>query len=146
MATIAEPPLQQRKTESHDARQQFLTVFDEIREEVLADPMLVQKDASEWMARMLDHNVPGGKLNRGMAVKDSLMMIMPDASEELQKQADFVGWAIEFLQVAFSSLYSTTPVQPAPAVDPYYCESACAYTDYMHPGHTEAVGVCRPIS
>lgn len=92
-------PLQQRKTESSDTRQQFLNVFSEIREEVLADPMLAQKDASEWMARMLDHNVPGGKLNRGMAVKETLMMIMPNASEELQKQADFVGWSIEFLQV-----------------------------------------------
>lgn len=100
MATLAsEPPLQQRKTESCDARQAFLKVFDEIREEVLADPMLVQKDASEWMGRMLDHNVPGGKLNRGMAVKETLLLIMPSASEELQKQADFVGWAIEFLQV-----------------------------------------------
>jgi Polyprenyl synthetase len=100
MASIAaEPPLQQRKTEMIDARQQFLKVFDEIREEVLADPMLVQKDASEWMARMLDYNVPGGKLNRGMAVKETLMMIMPDASKELQKKADCVGWSIEFLQV-----------------------------------------------
>lgn len=114
MATLAEPPLQQRKTELMDARQQFLKVFNEIREEVLADPMMVQKDAHEWMARMLDHNVPGGKLNRGMAVKETLMMIMPGASEELQKQADFVGWAIEFLQVLllplYTPLHNTTPI------------------------------------
>jgi farnesyl diphosphate synthase len=100
MATLAaEPPLQQRKTEANDARKKFLKVFQEIREEVIEDPMLAQKDAKEWVARMLDHNVPGGKLNRGMAVKETLMMIVPDASEELQKQADFVGWSIEFLQV-----------------------------------------------
>lgn len=107
MATLAaEPPLQQRKTESSDARQQFLKVFDEIKEEILADPMLVQKDASEWMSRMLDHNVPGGKLNRGMAVKDTLLMVLPSASKELQKQADFVGWAIELLQVLQLLVYA----------------------------------------
>lgn len=113
MAAVAEPPLQQRKTEQSEARQKFLNVFQEIREEVLADPMLVQKDASEWMARMLDHNVPGGKLNRGMAVKETLMLIMPDASEELQKQADFVGWSIEFLQVGILHCQSSFPQRRA---------------------------------
>ena len=98
-SAMVEPPLQERKTEAQDAKQRFVKVYEQIRDEVISDPMLVQKDAREWMSRMLDYNVPGGKLNRGMSVKDTLMTVLPSASEELQLQADLVGWAIEFLQV-----------------------------------------------
>lgn len=78
---------------------EFLEVWEGLRTEILADPMMVQKDAAAWMARMLDHTVPGGKLNRGMAVKDVLVAIRPDASDMDKLQADRLGWAIEFIQV-----------------------------------------------
>jgi farnesyl diphosphate synthase len=94
------PESKRAKTSSGDARDQFLQVYQGLRAEMLADPMLAQKDAVSWMSRMLDYNVPGGKLNRGMAVKDALLAVSPAASEELQLKADQIGWAIEFLQVA----------------------------------------------
>ena len=81
------------------ARQVFLNVWEQLRSEILADPMLSQRDAAEWMSKMMDHNVPGGKLNRGMAVKDVLLALKPDASEEDQLRADQLGWCTEFLQV-----------------------------------------------
>jgi farnesyl diphosphate synthase len=77
----------------------FLEVFKQLKGEILADPMLTQQDAAKWMSRMMDYNVVGGKLNRGLSVKDTLLVLKPDASEEDQLQADRVGWAIEFLQV-----------------------------------------------
>ena len=82
-----------------DKRQAFLGVYKQLKDEVLADPMLSQRDASAWMSRMLDYNAPGGKLNRGLSVKDTLLAIKADASAEDQHKADTIGWAIELLQV-----------------------------------------------
>lgn len=81
------------------ARADFLQVWESLREEILSDPMMVQKDAAAWMTRMLDHTVPGGKLNRGMAVRDVLVAVRPDAPDSDKLQADRLGWAIEFIQV-----------------------------------------------
>jgi pyruvate/oxaloacetate carboxyltransferase len=106
-STMVQAPLKERKTDAQEARSAFIKSYDQIRDEVLADPMLAQKDARAWMSRMLDYNVPGGKLNRGMSVKDTLMTVLTTASEEQQRQADLVGWAIEFLQVQHPSLLNT---------------------------------------
>jgi hypothetical protein len=103
MATAASEPVAKAcKTESNARRAEFLEVYQGLKQDVLTDPMLSQADAGSWMARMLDYNVPGGKLNRGMSVKDTLLTIKPDASPADQLQADQVGWAIEFLQVHIS--------------------------------------------
>eukprot|EP00892_Ulva_mutabilis_P006418 jgi/Ulvmu1/4148/UM019_0127.1 len=99
MAT-AEPPEKASKAAS-PAREEFLGVYKTIRDEILEDPMITQADAKAWMARMMDYNVPGGKLNRGMSVKDTLLSIDGNASGELRFQADCLGWAIEFLQAYF---------------------------------------------
>lgn len=96
--TTMEPPQQASKPASQ-AKEEFIGVYGRIRDEVIADPMISQADAKAWMARMMDYNVPGGKLNRGMSVKDTLLAIDKDASSETRFQADCLGWAIEFLQV-----------------------------------------------
>lgn len=94
-----EDPAQKCSKTVTPAKKEFLSVYKRIRDEVVADPMLSQGDAQAWMVRMMDYNVPGGKLNRGMSVKDTLLAIDSDASPELRFQADCLGWAIEFLQV-----------------------------------------------
>ncbi|KAH7436824.1 hypothetical protein KP509_05G037300 [Ceratopteris richardii] len=52
---------------------------------------------------MLDHNVPGGKLNRGISVVDSLKHLK--SGVELTKEDKFLacvlGWCIEWLQAYF---------------------------------------------
>jgi len=56
---------------------------------------------------MLDFNVPGGKLNRGMAVADALAAHkqVPDGAAGLPPAdkwaADALGWCIEWLQAFF---------------------------------------------
>jgi len=50
---------------------------------------------------MLNYNVPGGKLNRGMAVLDVLLAIKPDAAPTDINNSNIVGWCIEFLQGFF---------------------------------------------
>jgi farnesyl diphosphate synthase len=100
MPTAAtEPVAKACKTEAGVSRAKFLEVYQGLKQDVLTDPMLSQTDAKSWMARMLDYNVPGGKLNRGMSVKDTLLTIKPDASPADHLLADQIGWAIEFLQV-----------------------------------------------
>lgn len=93
------PPAKASKTDASARREAFLDVFRGLKQDVMAHPMLSQSDAREWMARMLEYNVPGGKLNRGMSVRDTLLTIKPDASDAEQLRADQTGWAIEFLQV-----------------------------------------------
>ncbi|KAL3163202.1 hypothetical protein ABBQ32_009605 [Trebouxia sp. C0010 RCD-2024] len=58
-------------------KQEFLAVFDSLKGELVNDPLIEgQPDFSKtWMQRMLEFNVPGGKLNRGMAVLDVLKAI-----------------------------------------------------------------------
>lgn len=51
---------------------------------------------------MLDYTVPGGKLNRGMAVLDVLMALKGGSvTKEEAFIANAIGWCIEFLQAYF---------------------------------------------
>lgn len=108
MAT-AEPPLK-TSNPSSASREEFLGVYKIIRNEILDDPMISQADTKAWMARMMDYNVPGGKLNRGMSVKDTLLAIDANASPDLRFQADCLGWAVEFLQVVRPSAPPCCPL------------------------------------
>ena len=90
-------------------REEFMGVFKQLKAEMLAADMLKQPDASSWMGRMIDYNVPGGKLNRGLSVRDTLLSVKPDASDEDQLQADRIGWAIEFLQVRTDCMFHADP-------------------------------------
>ncbi|OAY77072.1 Farnesyl pyrophosphate synthase 1 [Ananas comosus] len=54
-----------------------------VKAELLDDPAFDFTDESrQWIDRMLDYNVPGGKLNRGLSVIDSYKLLK--ASVELQ--------------------------------------------------------------
>jgi len=97
--------------------QEFLAVYAKLRDELVADPLLgSQPDfASSYTRRMLDFNVPGGKLNRGLAVADAVAAIVsssastsssvPEAVAALPAdarfKADALGWCIEWLQAFF---------------------------------------------
>lgn len=53
---------------------------------------------------MLDYNVPGGKLNRGMAVLDVLMALKQGkVSTEEAFIANAVGWCIEWVRMCAES-------------------------------------------
>ncbi|KAA1476419.1 farnesyl-diphosphate synthase [Dentipellis sp. KUC8613] len=86
------------------ARQKFEDTFNIIREE-LVDTFREQgmpKEAIEWYKRNLAYNVPGGKLNRGMSVVDSVEILKgrPLTEDEYFKAA-VLGWCVEFLQAYF---------------------------------------------
>jgi len=85
-------------------RQKFEDVFAIIREELLAHFVGegMPKDAADWYRRNLGYNVPGGKLNRGLSVVDSVEILKgrPLTDDEYFKAA-VLGWGVELLQAFF---------------------------------------------
>lgn len=86
------------------SRAKFEGVFAAIREELLqhfaGEGMPVE--AVEWYRKNLDYNVPGGKLNRGISVVDTVEILKGSAlTEDEYFKAAVLGWCIELLQAFF---------------------------------------------
>ncbi|GBE85779.1 Farnesyl pyrophosphate synthase [Sparassis crispa] len=85
-------------------RQKFEAVFPVIRDE-LVEHLTSQGmplDAKEWYKKNLDYNVPGGKLNRGMSVVDTVEILKGRTlTEDEYFKAAILGWCVEFLQAFF---------------------------------------------
>ncbi|XP_052207059.1 farnesyl pyrophosphate synthase [Diospyros lotus] len=87
-----------------DLKSKFLQVYSTLKSELLHDPAFDFTDTSrQWVERMLDYNVPGGKLNRGLSVIDSYKLLNEgkDLSSEEVFLACALGWCIEWLQAYF---------------------------------------------
>ncbi|KAL1559973.1 dimethylallyltranstransferase [Salvia divinorum] len=87
-----------------DLRATFLGVYSKLKSELLSDPAFEWTDASrQWVDRMLDYNVPGGKLNRGLSVIDSYKLLKEgkDLTDDEVFLASALGWCIEWLQAYF---------------------------------------------
>ncbi|KAI0357318.1 farnesyl-diphosphate synthase [Trametes cingulata] len=85
-------------------RQKFESVFAVLRDELLAylKQEGMPQDAVDWFRRNLEYNVPGGKLNRGLSVVDSVEILKGRAlSEDEYFKAALLGWCIELLQAFF---------------------------------------------
>ena len=54
------------------SKEHFLAVYETIKAELLAATAPaatgLPAEVAEWQAKMVDYNVPGGKLNRGLSV------------------------------------------------------------------------------
>ncbi|KAK9269112.1 hypothetical protein L1049_000881 [Liquidambar formosana] len=79
-------------------------VYSVLKSELLHDPAFdFTDDSRQWVERMLDYNVPGGKLNRGLSVIDSYKHLKE--GKELTDDEVFLactlGWCIEWLQAYF---------------------------------------------
>nr|GEY61583.1 farnesyl diphosphate synthase [Tanacetum cinerariifolium] len=88
---------------SIDLKSKFLQVYDSLKSDLIHDPAFeFDHDSRHWVERMLDYNVPGGKLNRGLSVVDSYKLLK---GEELTEDEVFLacalGWCIEWLQAYF---------------------------------------------
>jgi farnesyl diphosphate synthase len=81
-----------------------MEAYGVLKHDLMNDELLDKPPAfsQEWFSEMLDYNVPGGKLNRGMAVYDVLFAIKgADLSEADIFKANALGWCIEWLQAFF---------------------------------------------
>lgn len=87
-----------------DLRSKFLNVYSVLKSELLEDPAFeFTNESRQWVERMLDYNVPGGKLNRGLSVIDSYQ-ILKDGKELTEEEiflTSALGWCIEWLQAYF---------------------------------------------
>nr|AKJ26301.1 farnesyl pyrophosphate synthase [Paeonia lactiflora] len=87
-----------------DLRSKFLNVYSVLKSELLDDPAFeFTNESRQWVERMLDYNVPGGKLNRGLSVIDSYQ-ILKDGKELTEEEiflTSALGWCIEWLQAYF---------------------------------------------
>ncbi|KAK9935838.1 hypothetical protein M0R45_012713 [Rubus argutus] len=87
-----------------DLKSKFLNVYSVLKSELLEDPAFEFTDVSrQWVERMLDYNVPGGKLNRGLSVIDSYQLLQEgrELTEDEIFLASALGWCIEWLQAFF---------------------------------------------
>ncbi|GLB41091.1 putative FPP GGPP synthase family protein [Lyophyllum shimeji] len=85
-------------------RARFEAVFDVIRDELVeyCKKEGLPDEALEWYRKSLDYNVPGGKLNRGISVVDTVEILKgrPLTDEEYLNAA-VLGWCVELLQAYF---------------------------------------------
>uniref|UniRef100_A0A804QMN9 Uncharacterized protein n=1 Tax=Zea mays TaxID=4577 RepID=A0A804QMN9_MAIZE len=87
-----------------DTRAAFARIYKTLKEELLTDPAFeFTEESRQWIDRMVDYNVLGGKCNRGLSVVDSYKLLKgADAlGEEETFLACTLGWCIEWLQAFF---------------------------------------------
>jgi farnesyl diphosphate synthase len=85
-------------------KEEFKQIYGVLKEELLRDPAFEFTDSSrQWIDRMLDYNVPGGKCNRGLSVVDSYKLLKGTnvLSQEDMFLASTLGWCVEWLQAYF---------------------------------------------
>ncbi|GAA5938130.1 hypothetical protein JCM3775_005351 [Rhodotorula graminis] len=89
---------------SAQKRDAFLAVWPSLATE-LVDYLRgegMPKDAVDWFQRSLDYNTPGGKLNRGISVVDTVEILKgASLTDDEYKRAAILGWCIELLQAYF---------------------------------------------
>jgi farnesyl diphosphate synthase len=86
----------------------FLHFLDRLREEFVGDlPTVYQmpEAAVQWVNRMIDYTVAGGKMNRGLALVDVQKTLAHSYGRPVTNkdrcQAAALGWCVEFLQAFF---------------------------------------------
>lgn len=85
-------------------RARFEAVFLVLREEVLEHCASegLPDDAIQWYSRNLTYNVTGGKLNRGLAVVDTIEILKGRSLSDSEFfRASLLGWCVELLQAVF---------------------------------------------
>jgi geranylgeranyl pyrophosphate synthase len=70
--------------------------------------MMVPKVISTDAEQSLDYNVPGGKLNRGMSVVDTLTILKgSELTENEYYRAAILGWCIELVRTSSHSSFTS---------------------------------------
>ncbi|KAJ0508585.1 putative transferase [Helianthus annuus] len=84
-----------------DLKSKFLQVYDSIKSDLLHDPAFeFDDDSRQWVERMIDYNVPGGKMTRGLSVLDSYKLLKGESelTDDELFLACALGWCIEWMQ------------------------------------------------
>uniref|UniRef100_A0A0E0KW61 Farnesyl pyrophosphate synthase n=1 Tax=Oryza punctata TaxID=4537 RepID=A0A0E0KW61_ORYPU len=86
-------------------RDRFVRAYERLKSELLNDRAFnfdFTEETRQWVAKMMDYNVPGGKLNRGLSVVDSYMLLRQgtEVDDEDFYLACVLGWCVEWLQAS----------------------------------------------
>jgi farnesyl diphosphate synthase len=86
--------------------EQFKCVYPYLRDQILHDFATTNElgnEAIQWLRDMMDYNVPGGKLNRGVMVVEVVRRLIAPSqwNTHTLARACVLGWTIEFLQAFF---------------------------------------------
>mmetsp|Transcript_5410 Transcript_5410/g.8376 ORF Transcript_5410/g.8376 Transcript_5410/m.8376 type:complete len:402 (-) Transcript_5410:1035-2240(-) len=96
-----------RKSQLEGSKACFVNVFHDIKAELVEDLEIygLLGDCGSSLQKMLEYNVPGGKLNRGLSVMHTVLKISQsrgvDLSEETMRKSAVLGWCIEWIQSSF---------------------------------------------
>ncbi|GAQ08849.1 farnesyl pyrophosphate synthase [Aspergillus lentulus] len=86
------------------SREAFEAVFPTLAEDLLAHAKKynLPDNALKWFEQVINVNVPGGKLNRGLSVPDTgLALLQKPLTDEQFKHLSILGWLTELLQAFF---------------------------------------------
>ncbi|KAH9059428.1 farnesyl diphosphate synthase [Lactarius deliciosus] len=86
------------------ARKRFESVYAVVRDDLLDDfrKHNMPEEAIEYYRRSMDYNVPGGKLNRGLSVVDTVAILKGrELTETEYFKAAVLGWSVEWMQAYF---------------------------------------------
>lgn len=89
---------------SKEESREFMSVFpDLVRDITEKAKKYDSKDASRWLARALQYNVPRGKKNRGLVTVLAYKKLVPkdQLTAENLRRVQFLGWCVEMLQSIF---------------------------------------------
>lgn len=89
---------------SHVSRDHFKEIFPLLVEDVsqAAKEYGIPAVALEWFQKSLNANVPGGKLNRGLSVPDTVYhLLQRDLKPDEFRLSSTLGWLTELLQAFF---------------------------------------------
>jgi farnesyl diphosphate synthase len=107
-APLSQPPVE-TVASSGNQREAFLSLYPRIAEDVLDDvrQLGLPERHVEWIARVFEFSIWGGKMTRGLMVPLMVETIMgagggsDSQQSQMLHQARVLGWAIEILQAAF---------------------------------------------
>ncbi|PWA33869.1 chrysanthemyl diphosphate synthase [Artemisia annua] len=87
---------------SSELNSEFMHVYDTLKSELVHDPAFASDDNScQWVERMIDYNVPGGKMVRAFSVVDSCQLLKGEKmTEDEVFLACALGWCTEWLQAS----------------------------------------------
>ncbi|KAK3271380.1 hypothetical protein CYMTET_20264, partial [Cymbomonas tetramitiformis] len=91
------------KPDGKNDREVFMQVYEQIRADILYDKADHPRDVVKWIEEMIDYNIVGGKMTRGLTVIHAVRCLKPELLEDEEMCFRFcaLGWCIEWLQATF---------------------------------------------
>ncbi|KAH9466825.1 hypothetical protein MJO28_000559 [Puccinia striiformis f. sp. tritici] len=85
-------------------RDRFLEFWPQVKKDIIESAQFekLPSDALNWFEQNLEYNTPGGKLNRGTSVVDTLQIFKGrELDPKEYHSAAILGWCVELLQAYF---------------------------------------------